>query len=302
MQAVKGGLRVAVVEKYNLIGGGCTHWGTIPSKALRYSISAVMRAINNPVLQELGVHVSPSIRQLRSSSQAIIQRQVSMRQSFYDRNGIPVIHGTASFVDDHTIQIEDGERITGAKFVIATGSRPYRPPGVDFSDPRIFDSDTILSLENKPHSVTVYGAGVIGCEYASMFRNLGMKVNLVNTREKLLEFLDDEIIDALSYHMRDSGILIRHNETMDRVEAVEDGVVLHLKSGKRLKTDIFLWANGRQGNSESLGLENVGVMPNSRGQLDVDDQFLATSEVSTFTDPSATGDRLFYRIQDITNQ
>lgn len=273
MQAVKGGLRVAVIEKYNLIGGGCTHWGTIPSKALRYSISAVTRAINNPVLQELGVHVSPSIRQLRSSSQAIIQRQVSMRQSFYDRNGIPVIHGTASFVDDHTIQIEDGERITGAMFVIATGSRPYRPPGVDFSDPRIFDSDTILSLESKPHSVTVYGAGVIGCEYASMFRNLGMKVNLVNTREKLLEFLDDEIIDALSYHMRDSGILIRHNETMERVEAVEDGVVLHLKSGKRLKTDIFLWANGRQGNSESLGLENVGLMPNSRGQLDVDDQF-----------------------------
>lgn len=273
MQAVKGGLRVAVIEKYNLIGGGCTHWGTIPSKALRYSISAVMRAINNPVLQELGVHVSPSIRQLRSSSQAIIQRQVSMRQSFYDRNGIPVIHGAASFVNDHTIEIDGSQRITGDKFVIATGSRPYRPPGVDFSDPRIFDSDTILSLENKPHSVTVYGAGVIGCEYASMFRNLGMKVNLVNTREKLLEFLDDEIIDALSYHMRDSGILIRHNETMDRVEAVDDGVVLHLKSGKRLKTDIFLWANGRQGNSESLGLENVGLMPNSRGQLDVDDQF-----------------------------
>ena len=96
--------------------------------------------------------------------------------------------------------------------VLATGSRPFRPEGVDFSHPRVFDSDTILDLSFKPQSITIYGAGVIGCEYASMFRNLGIKVNLVNTRAKLLEFLDDEIIDALSYHMRDSGVVLRHNE------------------------------------------------------------------------------------------
>lgn len=278
MQAVKGGLRVAVVEKYHLIGGGCTHWGTIPSKALRYSISAVMQAINNPTLREMGVHISPTMRQLRSSGQAIIGRQVGMRQSFYDRNGVPILQGSARFVDDHTIEIDSGERLTGAKFVIATGSRPYRPPEVDFNHPRIFDSDTILGLDEKPHAVTVYGAGVIGCEYASMFRNLGMKVNLVNTREKLLEFLDDEIIDALSYHLRDQGVLIRHNESMERIEGVDDGVVLHLKSGKRLKTDILLWANGRQGNSDSLGLENVGIEPNSRGQIEVDTQFQTVRE------------------------
>jgi NAD(P) transhydrogenase len=100
-----------------------------------------------------------------------------------------------------------------------------------------------------------------------------MKVNLVNTRDKLLEFLDDEIIDALAYHMRDQGILIRHNESMERIEPTDDGVILHLKSGKRLKTDIFLWANGRQGNCEHLGLENVSLEPNSRGQLEVDEQF-----------------------------
>src|SRR5690606_5471900 len=146
------------------------------------------------------------------------------------------------------------ESIQAKYIIIATGSRPYRPSNVDFTHPRIFDSDTILSLGFTPHSMTIYGAGVIGCEYASMFRNLGIKVNLVNTREKLLEFLDDEIIDAISYHMRDLGILIRHRETYDRVEGCEDGVILHLKSGKQLKTDILLWANGRSGNTENLGL------------------------------------------------
>lgn len=277
MQAVKGGHRVAVVEKYHFIGGGCTHWGTIPSKALRYSISAVMRAINNPTIREMGVHISPSMQQLRSSSQAIIQRQVAMRQSFYDRNGVPIHFGAAKFLDPQTIEVDETKRIRGKYFVIATGSRPYRPENIDFTHPRIFDSDTILSLDDKPQSVTVYGAGVIGCEYASMFRNLEMKVNLINTRAKLLEFLDDEIIDALAYHLRDQGILIRHNEMVEAIEGQEDGVVVHLKSGKRLKTDIFLWANGRQGNTETLGLEQIGIEVAARGQIKVNEHFQTSS-------------------------
>src|SRR5690606_24545447 len=126
------------------------------------------------------------------------------------------------------------ESIQAKYIIIATGSRPYRPSNVDFTHPRIFDSDTILSLGFTPHSMTIYGAGVVGCEYASMFRNLGVKVNLVNTRGKLLEFLDDEIIDALSYHLRDRGVLIRHREEFESVEGQSDGVVLNLKSGKRL--------------------------------------------------------------------
>ena len=157
--------------------------------------------------------------------------------------------------------------------MISTGSRPYRPKGVDFSHPRIFDSDTILEMKDKPSSITVYGAGVIGTEYASMFRNLGIKVNLINTRDKLLEFLDDEIIDALSYHLRDQGVIIRHNETMESIEGLDDGVILRLKSGKVLKTDAFLWANGRQGNTDDLGLNNLPIEANSRGQIVVDEHF-----------------------------
>jgi NAD(P) transhydrogenase len=109
-----------------------------------------------------------------------------------------------------------------------------------------------------------------------MFRNLGIKVNLINTRSKLLEFLDDEIIDALSYQMRDSGVIIRHNETFSKIEAKDDGVVLYLESGKQVKTDVLLWANGRTGNTDRLGLEKVGIVPDSRGLLSVNQSFQTT--------------------------
>jgi NAD(P) transhydrogenase len=200
-----------------------------------------------------------------------------MRRGFYERNDIPVASGRARFVDSHVIEIEDEsglrQRLGAKAFVIATGSRPYRPVDVDFRHPRIFDSDTVLNLERSPHAITIYGAGVVGCEYTSMFRNLECKVNLVNTRSKLLEFLDDEIIDALSYHMRERGVLIRHNETYDKITGLDDGVILSLKSGKQLKTDVLLWANGRTGNTDDLGLETLGLVPNQRGQLDVNEDF-----------------------------
>ncbi len=191
-----------------------------------------MEALNNPIIRDIGLRINPTFEQLRASSRSIISKQESMRLNFYDRNMVPVIHGQARFLDPHTIEVDGDRRITAEKIVIATGSRPFRPANVDFSHPHIFDSDTILDLKLKPQSIAIYGAGVIGCEYASMFRNLGIKVNLVNTREKLLEFLDDEIIDALSYHMRDQGILIRHNEAFERIEGLDDGVVLYLESGK----------------------------------------------------------------------
>ncbi len=273
MQAAKGGMRVGAAERYRQIGGGCTHWGTIPSKALRYTVTSTMRALRNPTFREMGLNLTPTMEQLRHGTQAIIAQQVTMRQSFYDRNHVTVHPGEACFVDEHTITIDGEAMITAKYFVIATGTRPYRPPDVDFTHPRIFDSDTILDIKDKPSSICVYGAGVVGTEYASMFRNLGIKVNLINTREKLLEFLDDEIIDALSYHLRDQGVIIRHNETVDRIEGEDDGVVLHLKSGKQVKSDVLLWANGRSGNTDNLGLANIGLQVNSRGQIEVDQQF-----------------------------
>ncbi|MDA7878230.1 Si-specific NAD(P)(+) transhydrogenase [bacterium] len=273
MQAVKGGMRVAVAERYRQIGGGCTHWGTIPSKALRHTITSTMKVLNNPTYREMGINTRPTLEQLKRGTQAIIGRQVTMRQSFYDRNGVPVFRGQARFVDDHAISIDGDEPIRAKHFVIATGSRPFHPHGVDFDHKRIYDSDSVLGMDMRPSSICIYGAGVIGTEYASMLRNLGIKVNLINTRSKLLEFLDDEIIDALSYHLRDQGVILRHDESMESIEGSDDGVILHLKSGKRVKTDALLWANGRSGNTEDLGLENIDIVANNRGQIEVDDQF-----------------------------
>ncbi len=277
MQCVKQGQSVAVVERFEQIGGGCTHWATIPSKALRYAIFQMTEANQNPLFRAAGLSIHLSFADLVQSAQSVIRQQVELRQTFYDRNRVPVFFGVAHFVDPHMIEVAaaDGacHRLTAANIVIATGSRPYRPPDVDFSHPRIFDSDTILNLKETPQSITIYGAGVVGCEYTSMFRNLGIKVNLINTRAKLLEFLDDEIIDALAYHMRDRGVLVRHNEEFERVEGRDDGVVLYLKSGKQLKTDVLLWANGRSGNCEALELDKIGLAPNHRGQIAVNENF-----------------------------
>jgi len=135
------------------------------------------------------------------------------------------------------------------------------------------DSDSVLRLDHTPRSLTIYGAGVIGCEYASIFCNLDVKVNLVNTRDRLLSFLDDEITDALSYHLRNQGTVIRHNEAYERVQPLDNGVVLHSESGKKLKTDYLLWANGRSGNTRDMGLEEHGIGINHRGQVEVNDSY-----------------------------
>lgn len=277
MQAVKNDCKVAVVERYNKIGGGCTHWGTIPSKALRYQIFQMTEVNNNKLFRQAGINCNLEFPDLRRSAKAVIEQQVEMRRGFYDRNGIDVVPGTARFIDEHTVvalEPNGAHREMRAKaIVIASGARPYRPDNVDFTHPRIFDSDTILDLQYTPQSITIYGAGVIGCEYASMFRNLGVKVNLVNTRDKLLEFLDDEITDALGYHLRDRGVLVRHREQCDRAVGEADSVVLYLKSGKQLRTDILLYANGRSGNCEHLELDKVGLEADKRGLLQVNENF-----------------------------
>ena len=273
MQLSKGGKKVVLVEKYQQIGGGCTHWGTIPSKALRFAIFQLTEAINKKLLQNAGVKAKASIADLRRSARSIIEKQEGMRRNFYNRNEVDVVVGHARFEDASTISVVNDQKITADHFVIAVGSRPYRPTDVDFGHSRIFDSDKILELEEKPHTMTVYGAGVIGCEYASMFRNLGIKINLVNSRDELLDFLDDEISDALSYHMRERGIAIRHNETFESIEGQEDGVVITLASGKQFKSDILLWAVGRTGNTQDLGMDKIGLEPDGRGYLSVNECF-----------------------------
>ena len=273
MQLAKAGKQVVMIERYEKIGGCCTHWGTIPSKALKFAIGGYTEAMNHPIISAMGIKPDASIATLVKAAQNVISSQEKLRRNFYTRNDCQVEFGQARFVDANTITIDNRKTITAEHVVVAVGSRPYRPENVNFDDPRIFDSDTILGLDHKPQTMTVYGAGVIGCEYASMFRNLGIKINLVNSRDGLLDFLDDEISDALSYHMREQGVVIRHNESYEKIVGEDDGVVTYLESGKQLKSDALLWAAGRTGNSNDLGLDSIGLVPDSRGYIEVNDCF-----------------------------
>ncbi|WP_148254932.1 Si-specific NAD(P)(+) transhydrogenase [Aidingimonas lacisalsi] len=277
INAAKHGKRVAIIEKQQAVGGNCTHWGTIPSKALRHQVKQIMQFNTNRMFRDIGEPRWFSFPRVLDRSRVTIDQQVEMRTRFYARNRIEVFFGTARFRDEHTVIVRDNhegvEEINAQKFVIATGSRPYRPPDIDFRHPRIYCSDTILGLSHTPRTLAIFGAGVIGSEYASIFSGLGVKVDLIDSRDRLLSFLDDEISDALSYHLRQNGVLIRHQEDYESVEPDDSGVVVYLKSGKRVRADAFLWANGRTGNTDNLGLETIGLEPNGRGQLQVDEHY-----------------------------
>jgi len=267
MTAAKENKRVAICDDFPLVGGSCTHRGTIPSKALRHASQLLMDADN---------YQGVNLQTLLKSADSVIDKQVKMRRSFYERNSVDVIDGRATFIDSHTVEVTGSkgfpETYTSESFIIATGTRPHHPEDVDFMHPRIIDSDKLLDMRYTPRSVTIYGAGVIGCEYASIFRGLRIKVNLINTRSQLLSFLDDEIIDALSYHLRENGVLIRHNEEYEKVEADERGVTLYLKSKKEVHSDSLLWVQGRIGNTENMGLEELGIRVNSKGAIVINDK------------------------------
>ncbi|MBN2572495.1 MAG: Si-specific NAD(P)(+) transhydrogenase [Ignavibacteriales bacterium] len=259
---------VAVVDEFYSVGGSCTHKGTIPSKALRQNIQNLI---------DRGDTWGVDYQELLKSTEAIIETQVQMRMNFYKKNSINIINGRAEFVNSNSISVtmpDNSKSIYNAKnFVIATGSSPYHSPDIDFSHPRIMDSDKILRTKLKFKTMIIYGAGIIGCEYASIFRGLGIDIDLINTRHRLLSFLDGEISDALSYHLRESGIVIRNNEECEKIEAGKDKVVLSLKSSKVISADVILVAQGRTGNSANIGLEKLSIGTDSRGSIKVSEYY-----------------------------
>jgi NAD(P) transhydrogenase len=274
LNAAKQGKKVAIIDVRDQVGGNCTHLGTIPSKALRHSVRQIMQFNQNPLFRQSGDARWFSFQELLKSAQGVIEKQVYSRTSAYAKNRVDTFFGLASFLSETSVRVETLhgaiETLHAGSIVIATGSRPYRPSDVDFSHERIYDSDSILSMTYTPKRLIIYGAGVIGCEYASIFSGLGVMVDLIDNRERLMSFLDDEITDALSYHLGSNNVLIKHNEKYEKIEASDNGVVLHLKSGKTITADALLWCNGRSGNIEDLALNNVGLEPNERGQIEVD--------------------------------
>ena len=283
INAVKLGKKVAVVEEKEYVGGNCTHLGTIPSKSLRHAVKQIYQFNNNAMFREIGEPRWFSFPNVLKSAQEVIKLQVKSRTYYYSRNRISLYFGRASFIDEQTVAVVENNtgttrQLTAKSIIIATGSRPYKPKNIDFNHPRIYDSDTILQLTHTPRRIIIYGAGVIGCEYASIFSSLGVLVDLIDNRDRLLSFLDKEISDALSYHLRNNNVIIRHHEEYQKIEAEDDSVRLYLKSGKIIKANALLWANGRTGNTQNLGIENIALQANKRGQLEVNHHYQTVVE------------------------
>lgn len=282
INASKHGKKVAIIEDKSQVGGNCTHLGTIPSKALRHSVKQIIQFNTNPMFRDISGPGWFSFPQVLKTAERVIDKQVKLRTAFLARNRITLYTGRARFADKNTVDVFEGNtassRLHAKSVVIATGSSPWRPSNIDFTHPRVYDSDTILTLKHTPRTIVIYGAGVIGCEYASIFSGLGVKVDLIHPGDQLLNFLDDEISDALSYHLRDKGVLIRHNEQFGSLEVNERFVTMVMVSGKKVKADAFLWAAGRSGNTQGLGLETIGLETNSRGQIEVDNQYRTAVE------------------------
>ena len=283
MKLAKSGLKVAVIDPRDQVGGNCAHVGTIPSKALRQSVFNIIGMRRDPIFSSFSDNFQVPLNKVLSKARRVITSQVNTHKLFYERNRVEIIQGWGRFIDKNTLEVEqiheDGVKtVTFEKAVIAVGSRPYRPDMLDFDHPRVFDSDKILQMDYVARKIIIYGAGVIGCEYASIFTGLGYVVDLINNKDQLLSYLDNEISDALSHDFRQFGVRIRNNEEIERLETFNDCVVLHLKSGKKIKSDAILWCNGRSGNTDGLNLEAIGLSANSRGQLEVDKTYRTKAE------------------------
>jgi len=277
--AAKLGKSVAIVERGRMVGGVCVNTGTIPSKTLREAV-VYLTGMSQRELYGASYRVKDKITpaDLLARTQHVIGKQVDVVRSQLMRNRIDLVLGHGRFIDPHTVLVEEdamGERVTlsGDYVVIATGTRPVRPSGVEFDENRVLDSDGILDLRSLPASMVVVGAGVIGIEYASMFAALGTKVTVVEKRDNMLEFCDPEIIEALKFHLRDLAVTFRFGEEVTAVDVGSAGTVTTLASGKQIPAETVMYSAGREGQTEHLGLENTGLETDSRGRIFVDDQF-----------------------------
>src|SRR5271157_33653 len=275
IQGAKAGRHVALIERREVVGGACINTGTIPSKTIREAVLHLsgyqyqgIYGMNYRVKEKI------TVADLAFRVQHVIKTEIDVTQAQLSRNGIEVISGTASFVDATHVRVQSARGqsdLEADKIIIATGTKPAVSPKVPLNGRTIVDSDAILSIPEIPKTLIVVGGGVIGVEYTSMFATLGVRVILIEKRPRLLEFADAEIIEALSYHLRDSRVTLRMNEEVESVEATPDGkVVANLMSKKKISGDALLFAVGRQGNVDDLNLAAAGLEADKRGRIAVD--------------------------------
>jgi NAD(P) transhydrogenase len=275
IQGAKSGKRVALIERREVIGGVCINTGTIPSKTMREAVLH-LSGYNYQNIYGVSYRVKEKITMadLAFRVQHVIKTEIDVTQAQLSRNGIEVITGIASFKDSTTVQVSNSRgssEIIAETIVIATGTKPAASPKVPINAVTIINSDQILEMPNVPKTLIVVGGGVIGVEYTCMFATLGVRVTLIEKRPRLLEFADSEIVEALSYHLRDHRVTMRLNEEVSSVEEGGSGVVAFLESNKKVSGDSLLYAVGRQGNVDELNLEAAGLTADNRGRIAVNE-------------------------------
>jgi NAD(P) transhydrogenase len=281
IQAAKLGKKAVVVEKQKCIGGVCIETGTIPSKSFREAV----RRLYTPANQDgsdadaYAIPLRPTMPQLISQIGRVMQREMQNIGDALRRNNVDLVQGHASFVDPHTIQLDtpNGRTLLKSDYiVIAVGTRPSKPHGVEPDGQTVITSDDIVNMQHLPRSLAVVGAGVIGIEYASMFAALGVPVTVIDQRPRPLEFLDQEIGDELIHQLRKNDVMFRCGDAVDRIDIVEapqrQGLI-QLASGKHLVADVILFSAGRVGATDDLGLNVVGLEADSRGRLKVNENY-----------------------------
>jgi len=281
IQGAKAGKRVAIIEKQTSIGGVCINTGTIPSKTMREAVLHLSGFYDkNFYGTNYNAKENITMADLNFRIQHVIENEAGVVQNQLQRNGVDVNHGIAQFLDPHHIRSENhaGYSEFEAEYVvIATGTKPAVNPKVPINGRNIINSDQILSMPHIPKTLIVVGGGVIGVEYACMFATLGVRVIIVEKRPRLLEFADTEMVEALSYHMRDQRATLRLNEEVEDVEELPDGkVAANLVSKKRIVGDALLYAVGRTGNIDALNLKSAGVESDERGRIKVDENYRTT--------------------------
>ena len=298
VQAAKLGKRVCVVERRQVVGGVAINTGTIPSKSLREAVLHLSGFRHRGRMgSSYSVKPDATIQDLTHWCQQVIQGEVEVVGSQLGRNGIRVIYGSARLGGGQTVIVDHGAEqghIEAENIYIATGTKPARPSNIPFDNEHIVDADTLFGLPKLPRTLLVVGGGVIGTEYASMMQAMGVKVTLVEGRERLLTFLDPEIQEALQYHLRQSGMTLRMGEAVVNVELVEPPkgsrttngylVEAHLESGKVLRADCLLYCVGREGCTEGLGLDTVKAKADNRGRIKVNANY------QVFADTDDDGD------------
>jgi NAD(P) transhydrogenase len=277
--AAKARKRVAIIDRTVMIGGVSVHTGTIPSKTIREAIfqltsSAVKALYGNEHRSKNDI----SVLDVSSRVIAIVARETEVIRAQLKRNGIAILQGTAHFLDPRTVEIHDGGEaisVRGAKILIACGTRPAHSPEIPFDNRRIVDTDHLADLGGLPREIIVVGAGVVGLEYASFMAALGASVTVIDQRPVILDFIDRQIVEALSYHLRELGVMFRLAEKVTRVgiDQARDRVSVELESGKKVQGDALIYAVGRQANADQLHLEAAGLGADSRGRLKVNKFF-----------------------------